>query len=310
MPLENFAGIEIGGSKLQIVVGDEKANILKRFRFGVDKSAGAQAIRDKIEETFRKSIDGEKIRAIGIGFGGPVDHESGKIFTSYHVEGWTDFNIVQWLTEITGIFVAVENDANVAALGEALFGSGRNYESVLYVTLGSGLGAGLVVNRKLFHGDKPGEMELGHIRLEKSGKTLESSCSGWSVDEKIRTAIRQYPKSYLTQLIGKSKGAEAKFLRAAIDENDPVALEILDATMDDLSFGLSHAVHLLHPQTLILGGGLSQTGEPLRVLVEQKLPAYLMDAFLPGPDIQLSKLGEDAVPVGALALAIQSQHAI
>lgn len=309
MSLEYFAGIEIGGSKLQIVVGDEKANILKRFRFPVNKSAGAGAIRQLIEETF-KSIDQDSIRAVGIGFGGPVDHVSGKIFTSYHIDGWTDFNISQWLSGITGIFVSVENDANVAALGEALFGAGRNYENVFYITLGSGLGSGLVVNKKIFHGSRPGEMELGHIRLDKPGRTLESSCSGWAVDEKIRTAIRQYPKSVLTQVIGKEKGSEARFLRQAIDENDPVATGILDTTLDDLAFGLSHAVHLLHPQTIILGGGMSQIGEPLRVMLEQKIPGYLMDAFLPGPDIQLSRLGEDAVPVGALALAIQSQQII
>jgi len=307
MPVKTFAGIEIGGTKLQIVLGDENANILERFRFQVDVSAGAEGIRRNIAKTFEQ-LDTEKIRGIGIGFGGPVDHKTGKIFTSYHVAGWSDFSITHWLSGLTGIFVSVDNDANVAAFGEALYGAGRNYENVSYVTLGSGVGAGHVVNRKVYHGTTPGEMELGHVRLDKAGKTVQSSCSGWAVDEKIRKAIGENPKGVLAKLCKSANGTESRLLKDAIDQQDDIAIKILDETIDDLAFALSHTVHLLHPQTVVLGGGLSLIGEKLRSGIEKKLKEYLMDAFQPGPDIQISRLGEDAVPVGALALAIDHKR--
>jgi glucokinase len=202
----------------------------------------------------------------------------------------------------------VDNDANVAALGEALFGAGRNYDNVYYVTLGSGVGAGLVVGRKLYHGTSPGEMEMGHMRLDKTGRTLQSSCSGWAVDEKMRAAIEKNPKGVMAKLCRGVNGSESKYLPEAIREGDEDAASILESTVEDFAFALSHSVHLLHPQTVILGGGFSLIGEPLRTLTEQKLHAYLMDAFQPGPDIQLSKLREDAVPVGALALAIENKQ--
>lgn len=298
-----FAGIEIGGTKLQVVLGDENANILRRFRFAVDQSAGADGIRKHIEAALRKSEAGT-LDGIGVGFGGPVDHTTGKIWTSYHIEGWSGFSLKSWLEELCTVPVCVDNDANVAALGEALFGAGRDFNNVFYVTLGSGVGWGLVIDKKIYHGALPGELEMGHIRLDKTGRTVQSSCSGWAVDEKIREAIQHDRQSSLAALAAGLKSNQATVLLQAINLGDDVASTIFNETVDDLSFGLSHAVHLLHPETVVLGGGLSLIGEPLRSLVEQKLSTYLMDAFLPGPKIQLSALKEDAVTTGALALAI------
>ncbi|MEX2235899.1 MAG: ROK family protein, partial [Cyclobacteriaceae bacterium] len=120
--------------------------------------------------------------------------------TSYQVEGWGDFVIQEWLEKLTGIPVRIDNDANVAALGESLYGAGKNAKQVFYVTLGSGVGAGVVVNNQIYHGAKYGEGEFGHIRLDKNGRTVESSCSGWAVDEKIRNYARLHQNSLLNQL--------------------------------------------------------------------------------------------------------------
>jgi glucokinase len=301
--MRNFLGIEIGGTKLQLVVGNEKARILDRFRLVVDPDKGAKGIRKQITDALDK-IQLHAVGAIGIGFGGPVDHQTGKIITSYQVSGWGDFVIRDWLEKLTRIPVWIDNDANVAALGESLFGAGKNFKQVFYVTLGSGVGAGVVVNKHIYHGARNGEGEFGHIRLDKNGRTVESSCSGWAVDEKIRTYARLHPESLLTRLTkGYSRG-ESRVLLSALEQNDKPSLEILNEIADDLSFALSHAIHLMNPQTVILGGGLALIGEPLRKLIEEKIPPYLMDVMRPGPSIQLSLLKEDAVPVGALALAI------
>ena len=299
----SFLGIEIGGTKLQIVLGNASAEIQERFRFSVSSSEGAKRIRQQIETTLKELLLKIKLTAIGVGFGGPVDWRTGKICCSHQIEGWSDFPIGEWLQSLTNVPVFVDNDANVAAFGEAIHGAGKNFNPVFYVTLGSGVGGGLVVDGKIYHGAKPGESEIGHLRLDKSGRIVESSCSGWAVDKKIRNAISQNPNCTLAKLVGTATHGEAQFLKAALDENDSSAQNILNETAEDLAFALSHVVHLFHPEIIVLGGGLSLVGEALRDAVEKELPKFTMTAFAPGPKISLAKLGEDAVPVGALALA-------
>lgn len=301
--MRTFLGIEIGGTKLQLVVGNEQARILERFRFVVDPGQGAKGIKKQIKEALDK-IMLHSVAGIGIGFGGPVDHESGKILRSYQVPGWGEFVIQEWLERLTGIPVWIDNDANVAALGESLHGAGKKSRQVFYVTIGSGVGAGLVINEKIYHGAKSTEAEFGHIRLDKSGRTVESACSGWAVDEKIRNYARLHPESLLKELTANYERGEARVLVAALQREDQASIAILQGITDDFAFALSHAVHLLNPEAVILGGGLSLIGERFRALIAQKLSAYLMDVLRPGPVVYLSSLKEDAVPIGALTLAI------
>jgi glucokinase len=300
----NLLGIEIGGTKLQIVGGDEAGNVVSAHRFSVDKAEGAAGIRKRIEETIKRHYTG-LVTAVGVGFGGPVNAATGQIATSFHIDGWSAFALAGWLEPLVEAPVFVDNDANVAALGEATCGAGRGYTSVLYITLGSGVGGGLVVNRQIYHGAVPGEVEIGHIRMDRSGTTLQSLCSGWAVDQKIRDAIAGEPDGVLATLAGDRRAGEAAILGDALAARDAKAGEIFEQTTDDLAFGLSHAIHLLHPEVLILGGGLSLLGEVLRGRVAHKLPGYLMRAFAPGPPVKLAQLGEQAVPVGSLVLARQ-----
>lgn len=297
-----FAAIEIGGTKLQLVLGDANGRILERRRLDVEAQEGGPAIRNAITahlpQLTSKGVDG-----IGVGFGGPVDWTTGKICLSHQVEGWSDFDLKQWLEQMTRVPVRIDNDANVAALGEALHGAGRGLNPVFYVTLGSGVGGGLVVGGQIYHGAKPGESEIGHIRLDRTGAILESRCSGWAVDARIREICVRAPHSPLAQLTRDMKRGEARQLGAALERQDPGARQLLDEVAQDLAFALSHVVHLFHPEVIVLGGGLSKVGEPLCAAVASALPSQLMDAFRPGPAVRLAGLGEDAVPVGALALA-------
>src|SRR5439155_88330 len=238
--------------------------------------------------------------AIGVGFGGPVDWRTGRICRSHQIEGWSEFELGQWLKELTGKRVFVDNDANVAALGEATRGAGVGFNPVFYVTLGSGVGGGLVVDGKIYHGAQPGEAEIGHVRLDRRGTTVEGRCSGWAVDARIRQLRERGSPSLLCQLIGDAKGGEAKHLKRALEEGDSTARVILEETAEDLAFGLSHVIHLFHPEVIVLGGGLALTGELLRAAVAKALPGFLMEAFGSGPEIRLAGLGEDAVPVGCL----------
>jgi glucokinase len=300
-----YIGIEIGGTKLQLVIGDGAGNIQQRRKLTVDAVKGGEGIRTQIEETLPELIKYGEIEAIGVGFGGPVDWRRGRICRSHQIEGWSEFDLSGWLGKLSGRRVYVENDANVAALGEALHGAGVGFNPVFYVTLGSGVGGGLVVEGRIYHGAAPGEAEIGHVRLDRDGTILESRCSGWAVDAKIRELVEKEPGGLLLRLIAAKPGGEAKHLPVALQQGDRAAKQILEETAGDLAFGLSHVTHLFHPQVIILGGGLSGIGEPLRVAVESVLRPHLMEAFAPGPRILLAALGEDAVPMGAMALAAQ-----
>lgn len=302
---KNYLAIEIGGTKLQIVTGDESGKVKEKLRFDIDKNHGAAGIKKQIEDALKDLLLKIKPSAAGIGFGGPVDWKTGKICLSHQIGGWAGFDLANWLQSITNVPVYIDNDANVAALGEAKQGAGKAYNIVFYVTLGSGVGGGLVKNGRIYHGAIPGESEIGHIRLDRNRSTVESKCSGWAVDKKVREAIAKEPNGILGELAKDVVAGEAKLIKSAIEQGDLRAKQILKETGEDLAFGLSHVVHLFHPEVIVLGGGLSFIGEPLRAVVEVELCSYLMEAFLPGPKVFLSKLREDAVPVGALELARQ-----
>ena len=296
-------GVEIGGTKIQVVAGDQNRKILARHRFTVDPSRGAAGILAQIKSGFDALLQKFRPLGAGIGFGGPVDWRTGVTCRSHQVDGWTDFALGDWARKLLGAPVTVDNDANIAALGEAICGAGADLNPVFYATLGSGVGGGLVVNQAIYHGAKPGETEIGHVLLDRDGTTVEDRCSGWAVDKTIRTLCRGHPKSILGRLIGDAEGGEAKHLKAALEQRDPLAAQILSRLGEDLGFGLSHVAHLFHPEVIILGGGLSLLGEPLRSVVALNVARFTMEAFRPGPEVRIAELGEDVVPIGCLLAA-------
>lgn len=296
-------GIEFGGTKLQIAVGDRSGQIHELCPIPADRAGGGEAIRRQIAEALPPLIERHRPNAIGVGFGGPIDWKTGVVCCSHQVVGWHDFPLGAWLHEFTGLPVAVDNDANAAALGEALFGAGRGYDPVFWINMGSGVGGGLVNGGVLYHGARPGEAEVGHIRLDKSGVLVEDRCSGWALDRRVCEAIQAMPTGTLARLVGDQVGGEARHLASALAEGDPVASAILSELADNVGFALSHVVQLFHPELIVVGGGVSLLGEPLRAAIAEALPRYVMDSFQPGPKVVLPGLGQNSVPVGALALA-------
>jgi glucokinase len=301
--MELIAGIEIGGTKLQLALGSATGGICERRKLAVDPAKGGAGIRDQIAQELPQLFQARKISAIGVGFGGPVDWKTGRICRSHQIEGWSEFDLAGWLRPLAGAPVFVDNDANVGALGEASRGAGVGFNPVFYVTLGSGVGGGLVLDGGIYHGATPGEAEIGHVRLDRQGTIVESRCSGWAVNGRVRQLVKAEPGGLLARLVGASTNHEARHLGIAIEQNDSAAKQLLSEVAEDLAYGLSHVVHLMHPQIIVIGGGLSGVGEPLRVVVESALQQFVMDAFAPGPRITLAVLGEDAVPMGALELA-------
>jgi glucokinase len=296
-------GIEIGGTKLQLALGDASGRVRQLRRLSVDARRGAVGIRDQIERALPELLRGRTVSAVGVGFGGPVDWRTARVARSHQIEGWSGFDLRAWLEPLVGAPVVADNDANVAALAEARLGAGRGFNPVFYVTLGSGVGGGLIVDGRIYHGATPGEAEIGHVRLDRRGTILESRCSGWAVDARVRRWARRHPHGILARLVRRDPGHEARHLATALRMGDSTARRILGDTAGALAFGLSHAVHLFHPAAIVLGGGLARVGEPLRRAVAERLPRWVMKVFHPPPPVRLSRLGPRAVPVGALLLA-------
>lgn len=297
-----LAGIEIGGTKIQVVWGETPERIVERRVFRVDQAAGASGIRAQIESALGDASM-PRVRAVGVGFGGPVDYRTGRVCCSHQIEGWSEFDLGGWVQGLVGVPVRVDNDANTAALGEAVFGAGRGRDPVFYVTMGSGVGGGLIVGGEVYHGRLPGESEIGHLRLDREGNTVESRCSGWALNRRILEVVRGGAGGRLAGLVAGDPGHEARHLGVALGEGDPVASGVMSELVGDLSFALSHVTHLMHPAVVVLGGGVALLGEPLRSAVADRLPGMVMEAFRPGPEVVLASLAEDAVPVGALVLA-------
>ena len=297
-----YLGIEIGGSKLQIVQDDASATILHRWRATANRDRGADGIRHQLEHALRTEFTHHPITRIAVGFGGPVNHLTGRTAVSHQVGGWNDFPLRDWLHDITNAPVIVENDSNVAALGEA-FAAEPDASPLFYFNLGSGVGGGLSIDRRIYHGAPPGECEFGHLRLDRHGATVESRCSGWAIDARIRDERQRRP-TLLRRFTAEMSGGEAKALSEAISQDDDLAQQILADLAHDLAFALSHVIHLVHPRALVLGGGLAMIGEPLRSAIDAALPRYVTSAFLPPPPLHLARLGEGSVPLGALRLAI------
>ena len=294
--------IEIGGTKLQIGLGNHETGELEKvYRFNVDQDKGAVGILKRIEETILEI--NQEVESIGVGFGGPVNRKTGVVSKSHQIEGWADFNLKKWFFDRYKVPVYIDNDANTAALGEALVGAGKGYDYVFYATLGSGVGGGMVVNGELYHGNTPGEAELGLMTIERDGTSLEHYCSGWALNKMIRNQAPVLPNdSVLKKFLKNQKSHESKILSPAIQQGDSTALEILQLYSDSLAWGLAHVVHLFNPQIIILGGGVSLIGEPLRATVQNALVQHLVKAYQPGPIIRISELKEEVVLVGALSL--------
>ena len=307
-----LAGIEIGGTKIQVVVGVATGRIIARRVFGVDRGAGAAGIRRQILEGLGELRSKHRFSAIGIGFGGPIDWRTGRVAKSHHIGGWEGFPLAGWLRSRFRVPVRADNDANVAVLAEAIVGVGKGRDPVFYLTIGSGIGGGIVREGRIYHGRYPGEVEIGHTRVPRPDlrparwPILEDLCSGWSLDRQIRSIARSKPRSFFARLIGKhGPGKEARFLAEALRRRDPEAVRVWNGLCRHLALGLSHIVHLFHPEILVLGGGVTHLGTRLIHDLRRSLDPIVMAAHQGTFRVCLTELGEDVVPTGALLLAAE-----
>ena len=198
-------GIEIGGTKLQLALGQGTSAQFQGFWRGqVSATAGAALIRERIQQAIpelltQANIRREDVAGIGIAFGGPVDTTRGVTLVSHQVDGWHDFPIVDWVSSELGWAATLQNDSDSAALAESRYGAGRGFDPCMYMTIGSGIGGGLIIGGRIFRGSGAGALEIGHLRpgqlpkhLPLGGETVEAIASGFGITRRARLAIEDY----------------------------------------------------------------------------------------------------------------------
>lgn len=290
-----IAGIEIGGTKLQLGLGPGDGTFVAFERRAVEPQRGGGGIREQIVEAWPKLLQSagchrDDVRAIGIGFGGPVDDRTRSTIKSHQVEGWDNFPLAHWAEQELGRPTVVGNDADCAGLAEAMLGAGRGFDPVFYITVGSGIGGGLIVGQRVQRGTGLGAAEMGHLRLRTAEgySTLEDLCSGWALE--------------------RTSGLNARELAQRYAQGDGAIQSFLNERWRYLAEAINHVITLVCPSRIIIGGGVSLMGEevlfrPLREFVA----AHAFAPFANCYEIVPAVLGEEMVVHGAMLMA--SQHA-
>jgi glucokinase len=292
-----FVGVEIGGTKLQVGVGRGDGTIVQLWRGTVNRAAGADGICRQVAAAVPRVLADARlekgdIRGVGIGFGGPVEDATRGVLKSHQVGGWDGFPLADWAEKTLGWPCAIGNDADVAGLGEALFGAGQGLSPIFYITIGSGIGGGLIIDRKIYRGAGKGAAEVGHLKMVQAEGPikLESLCSGWGLE--VAAAQRFGANTSCANLADRAAAGDREVSR------------FLDERWTILAEAICHVIALLCPKRIIIGGGVSFMGDdlffkPLRQKVSERVFPPFADCY----EIVPAALGEEVVVHGALALA-------
>jgi glucokinase len=319
-----FLGIEIGGTKLQLGLGEGDGVLRGLWRGPVDVQAGAEGIRRQIAEAVPELLSNaglakDQISGIGIGFGGPVDDHTRTVIKSHQIEGWDNFPLADWIGDMLGWPAVLGNDADVAGLAEALFGAGKGLSPIFYITSGSGIGGGLIINGEIYRGRGRGAAEIGHLRVVPIWEPipaiiptrmtiLEEVASGWAMGRHARAMADKKHWTHDSEVFhlacGQKDRITAEHIGIAAGKGDPFARSVLSLACSYLAEAISQVIALLCPRRIVIGGGVSLIGEavlftPLRDKVSERVFRPFRDCY----DIVPAALGEEVVVHGALALA-------
>jgi glucokinase len=282
------------------------------WRDTVDVAAGPQGIRRQIaaavpELLQRSGIDRARLRGIGIGFGGPVDDATQTIVKSHQIAGWDGFPLARWISDLLGLPAALGNDADVAGLAEALHGAGQGLSPIFYITIGSGIGGGLIIGGTIYRGVGRGAAEIGHLRVPTSGgfDILEHVASGWSIENRTKSRIKSGEPCEMLQQLQADKPLTARMVFEAAARGDRLCQAVLGEAFAMLAEGICHVVALIGPRRIVIGGGVSLVGSPLFVPLRHLVAERVFKPFADCFDIVPAALGEEVVVHGALALASQ-----
>lgn len=306
-------GVDIGGTTVKMGLFTGEGELLEKWEITTRKEEGGKHILPDIAESIdkmleNKTIDKAELVGIGIGVPGPVTAE-GIVLKCANL-GWDVFSVVEEVQKLTGVEnIKVNNDANVAALGEMWKGGGRGYKNVIMITLGTGVGGGVIIDGKILSGSRGAAGEIGHLRVnleEKDtcgcGKTgcLEQYASATGI---VKEAKRALAKSDKPSTLRDRKSLSAKAIFDEAKAGDELAIEMVDQLGSYLGLACSHIAGVVDPEIFVIGGGVSRAGEILLDVIRKNYDCNVMFA-LKEKEFHLAELGNDAGIYGSAKMVL------
>jgi glucokinase len=311
-----IAGIDIGGTKIAIALETLEGEKVAVNRISTQVELGPFQIVENISKEIEEMIKETPadLVSIGIGCPGPLDMEKGLILSPTNLPNWDEFPLVEIIKKCFKVPTVLDNDANTATLGEYIYGAGRGFTNLIYITVSTGIGGGIVINGELIHGVGAGAGELGHTIVLPNGipckcgsvGCLETICSGVNIARRATDRLAKGEPSLLRKMSGDSHEVTTEMVVEAVRQGDQLASEIWAETCHFLAIGIGNMITLLAPEAVIIGGGVAMAGElllkPLRSLLKQYVTMVPMEKVA----ILQATLGSESGVCGALVIAKQA----
>lgn len=305
-------GIDLGGTKINSVLSDFNGNIISQCTIYTEAFKGKEHVLSRIMITIddvlksgNKTI--EDIRSIGIGSPGPLDSKNGVIITTPNLP-FSNFNIVQPIKCKYNVPTYLDNDANVAALGELLFGAGKGTKNMIYVTVSTGIGGGAIVNGSLYRGNTFNALEIGHTTVEPNGP--KCNCGNYGCAEVMAsgTAIARQGKEAVqkgenTSLVKYENITSYEVFNEA-KNGDKISIDIINKSLNYLGICIANIVSSFDPEMIVVGGGVTKAGEIVFSKIREVVNKRCFKVMAEACKIVPPALGTDAGVMGAIALAL------
>lgn len=315
---KHVVGIDIGGTKLATVVADASGNILSKVRRPTRADKGPeyaiQLLFEMVDETIdQANLKQEAISAIGVSCGGPLDTKTGIVYSPPNLPGWDAFPFKARLESEFKIPAIIENDANACALAEYRFGGGRGYDAVLYMTMSTGIGGGIVIDGKIYHGANDSAGEVGHQILLPDGPLcgcgkrgcLEALCSGPAIARRAKEAVQKESNTTILALTdGRIDVVKSEHVLAAARQGDALALKLVDETAYYMGWGIANLVNILNPDIVLLGTIAIAAGDLILEPIRKTVLNFAMARPAEVVQIMPAQLGESLGDLAAVALVV------
>jgi len=313
-----YLGLDIGGTKCAVVVGDDSFRIKRKVAFETRTERGYLAILSECKQHIRSLLaeySGYNLRRIGISCGGPLDSKTGTIYSPPNLPGWDDIPITKIFSDEFGVEVAVQNDANACALAEWLMGAGKGTSNMIFLTFGTGMGSGLILNGRLYSGTNDLGGEVGHVRLAKTGPigfgkagSFEGYCSGGGIAQLAKSIVSARLDN--NQIVDFCPSMEmvseidTKMVALAAQEGDLVALEIIRISAEYLGRGLAILIDILNPECIVIGSIYARNEMLFKPIIDKVLQMEAIPSAIEVCQIKPAELGDAIGDYAALCVAI------
>jgi glucokinase len=313
------AGVDLGGTKIHTVIATADGSVLGEDRRPTEAAQGPDVVVARIAASVRAAVERagipiEAVAGVGISSPGPCDPKRGVVTDAPNLPGFHDIPITRLVSEALSLPVLLENDANAACYGEYRFGAGRGLRHIVYVTLGTGIGGGIIIDGKIYEGASGAAGEVGHIVVDHDGPPcncggrgcVEALASGPAIARAAAAAIAEGRSPMLAELVGSAQPT-AELVHEAALKGDETAREIISRAGYFLGLGLVGVLNCLNPQALILGGGLLGLGDLYLGPAISTAGSGAFEQIMADVTITMAALGERSGALGAAALVMENQ---